>query len=261
MANPWFRMYSEFSHDPKVQMLNEVMQRRYVMLMCMRCSNELVTLHETEIAFHLRISETDMAETKALFISKGFIDSEWNLLNWEKRQMASDSSNARVAKHRALQKEKHEQVCNVTETKSNGLEEIRIEEIRVDKKNTNKPKSAAPPFPLPSWINSKHWDTWHSCAKRKNATPDQKQMAVDKLAAWRDAGEDFAGALENAAIGGNQGLFLPSKPFAKTITGETPYQKSMRERMSEFAPGIARRAPGQEFTDLESINVVAITRN
>jgi hypothetical protein len=114
---------------------------------------------------------------------------------------------------------------------------------------------------LPDWINRSHWDTWHSTAKRKRATTAQKQLAVDELSAWRDAGEDFAGALKNAAIGGNQGLFLPNKPFAKTSTGETPYQKSMRERMSEFAPGIARRAPGQEFTDLESINVVAISRN
>ena len=59
MANPWFRLYSEFSHDPKVQMLSEAMQRRYVMIMCMRCSNGLVTLHEAEIAFHLRISNED----------------------------------------------------------------------------------------------------------------------------------------------------------------------------------------------------------
>ena len=104
MSNPWFRMYAEFSHDPKVQMLSEAMQRRYMMIMCMRCSNNLVTLHETEIAFHLRISNDDLAETKALFIYKGFVDSKWNLLNWEKRQFASDTSNARVAKHRALSK-------------------------------------------------------------------------------------------------------------------------------------------------------------
>lgn len=29
MANPWFRMYSEFATDAKVQMLSEAMQRRY----------------------------------------------------------------------------------------------------------------------------------------------------------------------------------------------------------------------------------------
>jgi hypothetical protein len=104
MANPWFRMYAEFAHDPKVQMLPEAMQRRYVMLMCMRCSNALVTLQDDEIAFHLRIDMAQLAETKALFAAKGFIDERWTLLNWDKRQFASDSSAQRVAKHRAAKK-------------------------------------------------------------------------------------------------------------------------------------------------------------
>ena len=126
MSNPWFRMYSEFSHDPKVQMLSEVMQRRYIMAMCLRCSNTLVTLHETEVAFHLRISNDELAETKAIFVAKGFIDSDWNLLNWDKRQFASDTSKDRVAKHRALQKEKQELEGNTDVTlqkqKSNTLD-------------------------------------------------------------------------------------------------------------------------------------------
>jgi hypothetical protein len=111
-VNPWFRMYAEFAHDPKIQMMNETMQRRYVMLMCMRCSNTLVTLQVTEIAFHLRISEQELTDTKALFIAKGFIDDEWNLLNWDKRQFISDTSRVRVAKHRALQKEKQPKTSN-----------------------------------------------------------------------------------------------------------------------------------------------------
>jgi 5-methylcytosine-specific restriction endonuclease McrA len=101
MANPWFRMYAEFANDAKVQMLSESMQRRYIMLMCLRCSNSLVTLQDEEVAFQLRISNEELAETKDLFIGKGFIDSSWNLLNWEKRQFLSDSSNDRVKRHRA----------------------------------------------------------------------------------------------------------------------------------------------------------------
>ncbi|NHZ38352.1 hypothetical protein [Massilia rubra] len=104
MANPWFRMYAEFAHDPKVQMLPEVMQRRYVMLMCIRCGNDLETLHETEIAFSLRIDAVALAETKTVFLAKGFIDDHWRLLNWEKRQFISDTSTARVARHRAAKK-------------------------------------------------------------------------------------------------------------------------------------------------------------
>lgn len=131
MSNPWFRMYSEFATDPKVQMLSEQMQRRLMMLFCMRCSNNLVTLQEDEIAFQLRISDADLAETKALFISKKFIDKSWNILNWEKRQFASDSSKARVAKHRALQKEKQAAKSNddvtLQERQSNALEQNRTD--------------------------------------------------------------------------------------------------------------------------------------
>ena len=126
MSNAWFRLYSEFSHDPKVQMMSEAMQRRYIMLLCLRCSNTLVTLHVTEIAFQLRISDEELAETKSLFIAKGFIDSDWNLLNWEKRQFSSDSSKERVAKHRALQKQKQDEPCNddvtLQKQKSNALD-------------------------------------------------------------------------------------------------------------------------------------------
>lgn len=43
----------------------------------------------------------------------------------------------------------------------------------------------------------------------KKATDEQKQMAVDKLDAWRREGVDHAAALENAAIAGWQGLFKP----------------------------------------------------
>ena len=122
MSNPWFRFYSEFSHDPKVQMMSEAMQRRYIMLMCLRCSNALVTLHETEIAFHLRITEAELTETKQLFISKGFIDEQWNLLNWDKRQFKSDSSAERVSRHRANKKQASNADVTLQQRPSNALD-------------------------------------------------------------------------------------------------------------------------------------------
>jgi len=217
MSNPWFRMYSEFSHDPKVQMLSEAMQRRYVMLMCLRCSDSLVTLQDEEVAFHLRISNEELAETKALFIARGFIDAKWSLLNWEKRQFASDTSKARVAKHRALQKAKQSGASNGNVTlhgnDSNALDTDT--DTDTDKKKEEKArKPAASSFVVPEWINLKHWDAWHSCPKRKKATAEQKQMAVNKLDEWRNAGIDHAAALESAAIGGWQGLFKPDAPAA-----------------------------------------------
>ena len=111
MANAWFRMYSEFATDPKVQMMSESNQRRLTMLMCVRCNGD-VTLHDDEIAFQLRVTDEEWSDTKTLFINKGFIDKDNNLLNWDKRQYVSDSSTARVAKHR----NKKKQQCNVTVT-------------------------------------------------------------------------------------------------------------------------------------------------
>lgn len=112
MANAWFRMYAEFATDPKVQMLSEADQRRYLMLLCLRCANGDVTLHETEVAFQLRISNEQWAETKAVLLAKGLIDEACQPTAWDKRQYVSDSSAARVAAHRQRKK----QACNVTVT-------------------------------------------------------------------------------------------------------------------------------------------------
>jgi hypothetical protein len=103
VANPWFRLYSEFADDPKVQMMSEELQRRLVMLFCSRCKEE--TLHETERAFHWRISTEDLLKTKAIFLEKGFIDDDWNLINWNRRQFLSDSSTDRVRRHRQSKKQ------------------------------------------------------------------------------------------------------------------------------------------------------------
>ena len=32
----WMRLYAEFATDPKVQMMSEAMQRRHVMLFCLK---------------------------------------------------------------------------------------------------------------------------------------------------------------------------------------------------------------------------------
>lgn len=116
MANQWFRMYGEFATDPKVQMLSEANQRRYIMLLCLRCSNGDVTLHDDEIAFQLRISSEEWAATKAVLLGKKLITEGNRPTAWDKRQYLSDSSAVRVAAHRAKKKADKKQACNVTET-------------------------------------------------------------------------------------------------------------------------------------------------
>lgn len=119
MANSWFRMYSEFATDPKVQMLSEIDQRRFVMILCLRC-NVTVTLHETlhddEVAFQLRISLDDFQQTKRTLIARGLIDEGCNPCNWDKRQFVSDSSNNRVKRYRENMKRYSNVTCNAPVT-------------------------------------------------------------------------------------------------------------------------------------------------
>jgi hypothetical protein len=102
MANIWFRLYSEFADDPKVQTMSEPMQLRLVKLMCLRSKDE--TLDETLQAFQWRITREELSETKKAFLARGFIDEDWNLLNWNRRQFISDSSTERVREYRRRMK-------------------------------------------------------------------------------------------------------------------------------------------------------------
>ena len=176
MANPWFRLYSEFAHDPKIQMLSEAMQRRYVMLMCLRCSEVLETLHETEIAFQLRLSTEELEQTKQLFISKNFIDKHWNLLNWDKRQFVSDSSTMRVAKHR----NKKKQVGNADETlqerPSNAIDTDTDTE-QIQKKVNNKRGSRL----AQDWFLNKSMGDW---ATQERPDLDVRQVAEQFKDYW-----------------------------------------------------------------------------
>lgn len=133
MPNPWFRLYHEFADDAKVQMLSEAMQRRLVMMFCSRCKEE--ALQETQRAFAWRITEKELAETKAIFIQNGFIDENWNLLNWNHRQFISDSSTDRVRRYREGKKQyetlpKQDETVNVTEPEQNRTEQSQKQNIK-----------------------------------------------------------------------------------------------------------------------------------
>jgi hypothetical protein len=194
MANPWFRLYSEFAHDPKIQMLSEAMQRRYVMLMCLRCSEVLETLHETEIAFQLRLSTDELDETKQLFISKNFIDKHWNLLNWDKRQFVSDSSTMRVAKHR----NKKKQVSNVDET----LQKRPSNAIDTDT-DTEQIKKRTTSVATPIGVSDSVWQEFKTLRKAKKAPITQR--AIDAIASEANkAGWTLEKALEECVVRGWQ---------------------------------------------------------
>ena len=177
MANPWFRLYSEFAHDPKIQMLPEAMQRRYVMLMCLRCSETLETLHETEIAFQLRLSEAELIETKQLFINKNFIDKHWNLLNWDKRQFVSDSSTMRVRKHRNNKKQPSNDNETLQKHSSNAIDTDTDTDTDTDKKQIQRNKATIVATPI--GVSDSVWQEFISHRKSKKARVTQ--LVIDGI--------------------------------------------------------------------------------
>lgn len=191
----WFRMYGEFATDPKVQMLTEAMQRRLVMLFCLECSNGIETFHvterETSIAFALRVSAEEIAATKTLFMAKGFINDDWTLCNWSKRQYVSDSSTARVKAHR--EKKKKDAANTETDVKrfSNAPEQI---QNRTDTEEDQNPLS--PPSPKTDEPPADQKPSADPKPKRKtrlpepfNVTGDMRKWAADRTPAVTLANE------------------------------------------------------------------------
>jgi hypothetical protein len=88
MANPWFRMYASFATDPRVQMLSEVDQRRLVMLYCSHHKGD--RLSDEHRAFAWRITPLELLATKGIFMDRGIIDEEWNVVGWKEIQHPSD---------------------------------------------------------------------------------------------------------------------------------------------------------------------------
>ena len=106
VANSWFRLYSEFAHDPKVQTMPVAMQRHLVMLFCLRCEGKpLRKYDDEEIAYFLQITPLELPQVKSLLMKKGFIDNSWEIVNWDKRQYVSDSSTERVRQYRERMKQ------------------------------------------------------------------------------------------------------------------------------------------------------------
>jgi hypothetical protein len=90
VKNQWFRMYAEFAFDPKVQVLTEALQRRYVMALCLHCDDKLENRPNDEIALALRVTVDEWQDTKQEFIKRGLFTEAGIPTAWNKRQYISD---------------------------------------------------------------------------------------------------------------------------------------------------------------------------
>jgi hypothetical protein len=241
MANPWFRLYSEFDADPKVQSMPEPMQRRLIMFFCETCRDETVTMCDEDRAFHWRVSLDELSETKALFVRKGFCDDTWKAVNWEKRQTPADSSKERTKrwrdKHRSKGVTAGDSHGDVTTTLCDGLEQNRTEQIRADKKKSSPPAAVE----LPEWMPSSAWDAYVRYRKKGKApfTEDAVRVTIRDLTKLQSAGQDIRAVLEQSIQRGWTGVF-PIKQEDGNGKGNNTNNGRTNQIKQDLASALAR---------------------
>jgi hypothetical protein len=215
----WFRMYAEFASDPKLQMLSECYQRRYLMLLCLRCSNGDVTLQDVEVAFQLRIDVTEWDKTKAIFVEKNLINKNNQPTAWEKRQFASDSSAERVAAYRARKKDE----CNVTVTPPE-----KEKEKEKETKKEKEVKAIRATALCPQDVDFSVWEDWKQLRKSKRATVSETVVEQARKEATK-ANMSLNSFLKEWCLRGSQGLkaeWIKEKPQPGQQL--TAYQQSVK---------------------------------
>lgn len=221
MANQWFRLYAEFANDPKIQMMSESNQRRYIMLLCIRCNGD-VTLQDEEVAFQLRISNEEWATTKALFVSKELITEDNKPAAWDKRQFASDSSAARVSKHRAKKKEQ----CNVTVTPQNRTDTDISTDVDIKPRREKSPRFDAQAHLVSIGVDPVIASDWISHRNTMRAKPSL--TAIDGIATEATrAGISLAAALAMCCQRGWRGF------RAEWIATDQKHSGSQRPTVSD----------------------------
>lgn len=182
-------MYAELAHDPKVQVLSEVMQRRYVMVLCLHCDNKLLNRPDDEIALSLRVTVEEWNVTKMSLIERGLLSPE-NLKpkGWDKRQYISDIKDPTSAERQRKYRER----------KRNGNVTSRSPESDTDTDTDKKKERKGSRFTLtelqkdwevfcksdrpdlmPSQIFKEFRDYWIS-------VPGQRGVKLDWFATWRN---------------------------------------------------------------------------
>lgn len=188
----------------------------------------------------------------------------------EKSEGKSDT-NRRIALEREARKraeklaQTHHETCtnrgpNVAETlheqstpQNHSQSSLRSEEEKT-------PRKRATPLPRPEDVAEQIWNDWCALRKAKRATVTETVVAEARTEAAK-ASLTLERFFAVWCARGSQGLqadWLKPNERGQQGTGETDYQRSMRERVEQFAPDVAARAPGQSrpLTFIEEIQDV-----
>lgn len=138
-----------------------------------------------------------------------------------------------------------------------------IPDCSTDVESAGKPrKPAKPSIAKPDDVDEQTWADWLTLRKAKKA-PVTETVVNGARAESVKAGIGLDGFLKVWCRRGSQGLeasWLNADERSAGRTSETPYQRSMRERMQEAAPEFARKDPSktaENVVDFFAIEVPA----
>ncbi|MEZ5691178.1 MAG: hypothetical protein R3D71_05900 [Rickettsiales bacterium] len=226
--NSWFRLYAEFAFDPKVQALSEALQRRYIMLLCMKCNGDLKKVTESNAklalcvtATALRITEDEAKVTHETLVEFGLIEENWDIKKWNKRQYISDLKDPTLADRQRRFREKKRN-GNVTERNGNVTEKKRPDTDTEKKKDISKDISKKKNFffQIPEWIDSKTWNDFMEVREKKKAVQSERALncLISQLDKIRKKGHDPNQIIEKSIVNSWKDVFEPDKKPDKKPT-------------------------------------------
>ena len=108
-------------------------------------------------------------------------------------------------------------------------------------KETPTRKRAEPSIPRPDEVTEQVWSDWLAVRKAKKHPMPTETALKGIRREFQKAGMSLQTGLEMCCAQSWSGF---KASWLDKDTGETTYQKSMRERMEEFSPSIAAKRPG-----------------
>lgn len=258
----WFRWHHGSVTDPKFQLVAKKAGSRFgdvvaVWAFILEAASTAADrgcigpVDVESLDFMLGAEDGTTSRILGAMTSRGLIEGT-RIASWERRQpkreREDDSSTERVRAFR--QKQRQQQECNAkpgNETPGNATERQetpRVEESREEVNTSTSLRSVERP---PKRGTRKAPDDFRpdadlSAWARDNFPVVNAQLETEKFRdhTFKTAITDWDGAWRNWIRRAGENPFTGGKPTAS----ETPYQRSMRERMTEFAGPSAKAPPG-----------------
>lgn len=123
-ANPWFRMYSDFMFDEKIEFIAFEDQRHYVFILCMKNAGLLDKEYaqpgmlERIVAKRLGLFGESFEAARKRLVDADLIDASFQPIAWDKRQFLSDTSAERTKAYRDRMKRHSDVTVTVQEAET-----------------------------------------------------------------------------------------------------------------------------------------------